>query len=139
MGLIGFYANSQALWTRDSSRAIAQRDATLLIEVLSDSVHAAAAATVADSPDPLHQSLQLYDPDGNQGARFWWNPADSRVHFGATPSADNGPVVGSMVTVFQVDTFLCGVQVRQLAVRGAESGEVRMIAAAAFQNRARQP
>jgi hypothetical protein len=135
LGLIGFYASSQAIWTRDSSRAIAQRDATLLIEKLSEEAHRAAHVTVADSPDSLHQSLQFYDVGMTQGARFWWSESDARVHYGPTPSQDDGPVVGSMVARFQVDTFTCGVQVRLLSVRATENDVVNLTGAAALLNR----
>jgi hypothetical protein len=139
MGLISFYASSQALWMRGSSQALAQRDATLLIEALSDSVRQYAHAEVFDSPDALHQGVILYDSDRNERCRFWWDENDARVHFGPGLGDDRGPVVSSLVARFELDTLERVVQVRLLSVRSAEGDLVRMTSAAALLNRGTPP
>ncbi len=135
MGLISFYVSSQSLWMKGSSRALAQRDATLLVETLSDSVRAYAHAEVYDSPDALHQGVILRDADLNERCRFWWNEEDARVHWGPGVGQDQGPVVNSLVARFVLDTLTQVVEIRQLAVRSAEGELVETTSAAVLRNR----
>lgn len=145
MGLIGFYISSQTLWMRGSAQTLAQRDATLLVEALSDSVRQYAHAIVFDSPDSLHQGVDLYaEGDPTYRCRFWWNEEDARVHYGLGPrqvghayqlEKDMGPIVPSLVARFQLDTVFCAVDIRLLSVRSAEGDLVQMTGAAALNNR----
>jgi hypothetical protein len=142
MGMIRFYISSQSTWMASSTQALAQRDATLLIETISDRVRAAAQAEVQPVPDSLHQVLILYDPGGADTRRFWWKAADSLVHQSATDSLghqdDLGPVVASRVTRFQLDTLTRLVKIRLVELRGADGQLVRMASAAALYNRGTQ-
>jgi hypothetical protein len=140
MGMIGFYISSQSTWMAGSTQALAQRDATLLIEAITDSVRAAFLAEVQDGPgpDPEHQCLILYDQVPNESWRFWWNPADSLVHQGPGLDQDRGPVVASRVTRFQLDTLDRLVRIRLVELRAGDGQLVRMTSAAAIYNRGGQ-
>jgi Tfp pilus assembly protein PilW len=134
LGMLGFYISSQTTWMAGSTQAIAQRDATLLIEAVSDSVRAAAHAAV-DSTDALHHTLILYDRDMNEQWRFWWSPSDQLIHQGPGLDQNRGPVVGSQVTRFQVDTLARVVEIRLVELRDSEGHYVRLTSAAALHNR----
>jgi Tfp pilus assembly protein PilW len=138
MGMIGFYVSSQSTWMAGSTQALAQRDATLLIESITDSVRAAALAEVKDVPDPAHQSLILYDRGLVETWRYWWNPADSLVHQGRGLNLDRGPVVASRVTRFELDTLDRLVRIRLVELRAGDGQLVRMTSAAAIYNRGAQ-
>jgi len=136
MGMISFYISSQSTWMASSTQALAQRDATLLIETISDRVRAASLAEVYDVPDPLHQCLILRDKDLNESWRFWW--ADSLIHQGRGVDGadeDRGPVVASRVTRFQLDTLTRLVEIRLVELRAGNGQLVRMSSAAALYNR----
>jgi Tfp pilus assembly protein PilW len=136
MGMISFYISSQSTWIASSTQALAQRDATLLIETISDRVRAASLAEVQDDPDSLHQCLILRDQDLNEFWRFWWT--DSLVHQGrGVNGADEnrGPVVASRVTRFQLDTLTRLVEIRLVELRAGDGRLVRMSSAAALYNR----
>ena len=140
MGMISFYISSQSNWMAGSTQALAQRDATLLIETVSDRVHSACVAQVipSDPPSPQHQGLVLYDPDGTETWRFWWNVTDSLVHQGPGVGQDKGPVVASRVARFQLDTLTRLVEIRLVELRAGDGQLVRMSSAAALYNRESQ-
>jgi prepilin-type N-terminal cleavage/methylation domain-containing protein len=138
MGLISFYIGSQTMWMQGSTQALAQRDATLLVETLSDSVHQYAHAQVVPSPDTLHETLILFDHVLQERCRFWWDPNDSLIHRGPGLGQDLGPVVASRVTRFQLDTLLLVVEYRLIELR-TTGGLVRIGSAAALQNRGFTP
>jgi type II secretory pathway component PulJ len=135
MGMISFYISSQSTWMASSTQALAQRDATLLIETVSDSVRAAALAEVHDVPDAVHQTLILRDKDLNEFWRFWWDSRDSLVHQGPGLNQDRGPVGASRVTRFQLDTLPRLVEIRLVELRAGDGQLIRMSSAAALYNR----
>jgi len=142
MGMISFYISSQSTWMASSTQALAQRDATLLIETISDRVRVAHTAQVIDSPDSLHQGLVLFDIDPFTQVlverwRFWW-AADSLVHQGPGLNDDRGPAVASRVTRFQLDTSASLVEIRLVELRAGDGQLVRMSSAAALYNRGTQ-
>jgi hypothetical protein len=139
MGMISFYISSQSTWTASSTQVLAQRDATLLIETISNRVRASHTAQVIDSPDSLHQGLVLFGIDPATQVlverwRFWW-AADSLVHQGPGLNDDRGPVVASRATRFQLDTLTRRVQIRLVELRAGDGQLVRTSSAAAFYNR----
>ncbi len=143
-GLIGFYISSQTLWMQGSAQALAQRDATLLVEALSDTVRQYAHAVVFDSPDGLHQGVALYaQGDVTERCRFWWSERDARIHYAqgmgssgpATRVDDFGPVVPSLVARFQLAATGTAVEIRLLSIRSAEGDVIQMTGAAALNNR----
>lgn len=137
MGMISFYISSQSTWMASSTQALAQRDATLLIETISDRVRAASLAEVHDVPDPLHQCLILRDKDGEESWRFWW--ADSLIQQQGRgvdgEDEDRGPVVASRVTRFQLEAFPRLVEIRLVELRAGDGQLVRTASAAALYNR----
>lgn len=139
LGMIGFYVSSQSSWMAGSSQALAQRDATLLIEALTDSVRRASVAVPFDSPDSLHRGLVLYDDAHAEFWRFWWDERDQRVHQGPAVGRDRGPVVNTPVTRFQLDTLTRLVDMRLIEMRADDGQLVRMTSAAALYNRRPTP
>ena len=104
-GLVGFYLSSQATWIDGSTQAQAQRELTLLIETLGDSIRTASTALVTDTPDAQHQRLSLYRLDPNQPFfEFWWSDVDSSVHAGVQGS-DSGPLTAAHITRIQWATL----------------------------------
>ncbi len=105
IGLVGFYLSSQTTWLDGSTQALTQRDATLLVSTLVDSVRVARRAVVSDDPDSFHQTLTLYaDPTGTVAFRcFYWR--DSLVYMGRNgPAPGDQPVVASRIGRFQLST-----------------------------------
>jgi hypothetical protein len=139
MGLLVFYASSQNTWTDSSEQAMAQRDGTLLVGAITDSVRAAFSAEVQDVPDLLHQTLILRRPNGDESWRFWWDERDSLVHQGPGLGQDHGPVVASRVVRFQVDTLTRLVVLRLIELRAGNGQVVRTSSAAALYNRPGAP
>jgi hypothetical protein len=139
LGMIGFYISSQSSWMAGSSQALAQRDATQLVEVLTDSIRRAVVAVPYDSPDSLRRGLVLYDEGGVEFWRFWWNEPDQRVHHGPGVSEDRGPVVNTPVTRFQLDTLTRLVEIRLIEMRADDGQTVRISSAAALYNRGGRP
>ena len=134
-GLVGFYLSSQATWVDGSAQAITQREATSLVDDMSDSVHVAASASVFDSPDSLHQGVVLYDKDGIEFYRFFWKPADSLVHEGSSVSDDRGPSARSAVTRFQLAAGPRLVNLRALEMESSQGARVRLSSSMAMYNR----
>jgi hypothetical protein len=139
LGMIGFYVSSQSSWLAGSSQALAQRDATQLVEVLADSIRRASLAEPFDSPDSLHRGLVLYDAAHDEFWRFWWDEQDRRVHQGPGVGDDRGPVVNTPVTRFQLDTLTRLVDIRLIEMRADDGQTVRVASAAALYNRAVTP
>ncbi len=135
MGLIGFYISSQATWMDGSTQAIAQRDATLLVETISGRVREASSAVVSSTPDSLHQTLTLYRSDGTPFAAFWWTDGDSLVLQGPSAGVGGTPVVTSRATRFQVDTLTNMVAIRLVELRAGDGQLVRLASAARLCNR----
>ena len=140
MGMISFYINSQSMWMAGSTQALAQRDATLLIETISDRVRAAIQAEVLPVvPDSLQQVLILhYDQSPVATWCFWWQGGagdDKLVHQGPVVGQDKGPVVASQVTRFQLDTLTRLVEIRLVELRAGDGQLIRMSSAAALYNR----
>jgi hypothetical protein len=122
LGLVGFYLSSQATWMDASSQALAQRDATALVEAIAIRARGASSAAINFSaPDSV---LTFYGAGGYPYS-FWLHQADSLVHSGhGEGSVDEGPVIPSRVERFSVglDGTLPLVHLGLLQVR-SETGE----------------
>jgi hypothetical protein len=134
LGMIGFYISSQSSWIAGSSQALAQRDATLLIETISDRTRVAALAEV-DRSDSLHNTLILRDANRGESWRFWWDGRDQRVHQGLEIGDDRGPVVNTPVTRFQLDTLTRLLEIRLVEMRADDGQSLRIASAVALHNR----
>jgi hypothetical protein len=130
--LTGFYINSQGTWIDSSSLAITQREATLVLGAISDSVHAANSATVNSGSG----TIILFDADSppNEICRFWLNSADSLIHEGKD-TFDRGPLATSRVTRFEISGTATGVNIHVLEMRSASGRRVQLSSAASFYNR----
>jgi hypothetical protein len=136
-GLVGFYLTSQTVWMEGSSQALTQRDATLLVAAITDSVRRAGRATVTYDPSTGGQVLSLYtDKDAAASFRcFYWKT--SHVYSGSDqPGTDERLVVVSQVDSFQlgtVDTTLVLMNLIELPT--SKGPPVRLTSAAALYNR----
>jgi prepilin-type N-terminal cleavage/methylation domain-containing protein len=133
LGLVTFYLNSQIMWTDASTQALAQRDATSLIEVMRRSAQGAASAIV----DNGNQRVIFYDSGLNETARFFWTSADSFVHSGDANNLDKGPVTPTTVELFRVsyDANLGIVSLDSLRVRSSSGQHVSMSTAIGLYNK----
>jgi type II secretory pathway component PulJ len=135
MGMISFYISSQSTWMASSTQALAQRDATLLVETISKDVRAATLAQVLDYPDSLHQALILRHRDLDSLWCFWLD--SMRVYQGpAVGARSGGPVVVSPVTRLQFDTLTRVVEIRLIELQSDRGESVRIASAATLYNRA---
>jgi Tfp pilus assembly protein PilW len=105
VGLVSFYLSSQATWVNGSAEAQTQREATLLTEIMADSIHAASQAIV-DPSDPQHQNVTLYRGTPPTAFYMFWRGPDSLVYRGtAIGASDQVSVVSSTVTRFELQSI----------------------------------
>jgi Tfp pilus assembly protein PilW len=135
VGLVTFYLSSQATWMDASAQALAQRDATLVIEDITDAAHEAYKAQVVT--DSNGNPMLIFQDDLEEIARFWWNAdMDSLMHRGAgNPTRDLGPIGVSKVERFEVDTNDTLVYVRSLRMQSGTGQPVEVSSAMALYNR----
>lgn len=100
LGLVAFYLNSQMLWMDASTQALAQRDATTIIESMREEAETASSADVQSSGG-VNNMVIFYRGQAQQGG-FFWRPADSLVHYLSPGGADRGPIVPTKVEKFYV-------------------------------------
>jgi hypothetical protein len=136
LGLVGFYLSSQATWMDASSQALAQRDATALVEAIATRARGATSAAINFSaPDSI---LTFYGADDTvYPYSFWLKSSDSLVHSGLGEGAvDEGPVVPSRVERFSValDGTLPLVHLGLLQMRSETGERVQMESAFALYN-----
>lgn len=132
----GFYLQSQTTWLDASSQSITQREATMVAEVIGDSVRSSNRAIVAFTPDNAHCQLALYKLGSvTPSYYFWWNPVDSLIHSGTNTSAgDRGPMLQSKVERFSVSSDVKLVSVDLLA-RAATGQRIGLSVSAVMRNR----
>ena len=134
--IMGFYMNCQTIWTDASSKSNTQREATGLMEHISEQVHRSARAVVTEEGDITHCRVQLF----NQGEvtpwySFWW--ADSMIHESGA-GGDSSTNVTSVVERFQMVPCLnCDelVELTDLQLRSAEGRRVSLSTKMALYNR----
>ncbi len=124
LGLTGFYLNSQKVWTDGSTQALAQRDATLLVEQLRLRVHGARAAVVS-AQDVDHDVLTL-DYETGSTVQIQCNSLDQRVHALANGTTDLGPIVETPVTCLHFATYSSMVDLSLAELRTANGDTVRI-------------
>ena len=136
LGLVGFYLQSQSMWLDASTQALAQRDATGLVEFIRSRASSAASALVAPvPPDSLNFVLTLYDATNNETDRFAWSGTDSLVHH-FEAGLDKGAVGSAIVERFYVtvDPQLPLVRLDTLRVRSTSGERVKIASAFALYN-----
>jgi prepilin-type N-terminal cleavage/methylation domain-containing protein len=138
LGLVAFYLQSQMLWMDASTQALAQRDATTIIEAMREKAETAASAEI--QPAGGGNSVVVFkDPDDNELGRFFWSPADSLVHYAlsSAPADDKGPLAPTRVERFALSaalnqpTFL---KIDTLRVRSTTGQTVQMSSGMALYN-----
>jgi len=137
LGLIGFYLNSQVMWTAASTQVLVQRDGTALLEMMRENTQAAAKATAVPVPeDPTNSLLIFFDASNTELNRFFWDPADTCVHYGIAGNLDQGKAISSKVEQFTatVDPVLGMVGVT-LRLRSAAGQPVNLSTSIALYNR----
>jgi len=130
LALTAFYINSQASWVEASSQAVTQREASMVLATIADSVHVSNSATILSGSG----TLILQSPGGAERCRFWVHPSDSLLHLGVE-ALDRGPIAASVVTRFDLVGSPTMVQVLALEMRTASGRLVRMSSGASFYNR----
>jgi Tfp pilus assembly protein PilW len=138
MGIVGFYMNSQATWFEASSKAITQREGTLVLETVERLARRASAASVVwPGGDSTQSYLYLTVPDsaGTHSYCFWWQ--DSLIHEGFDPvSNDSGPIHAQAKAarfVVSADTAL--VRIRDLRMVSPQGQIVTLATSVAMKNR----
>lgn len=135
LALTVFYFNSQRMWLAGSTQALAQRDATLLVEEIRKHVNGASSAFVDDVSDPIHNQLTLSYAD-NSTLELAWNSTDKRIHlmsdFG---SEDHGPIVDSPVSRFELTSDSTMVELTLAELTTADGDSVRISSAFALMGR----
>ena len=135
-GLVGFYLASQGLWLDASTQAITQREASLVVSAIRDSVRVAQKAVASAVPDAAHQQLALYRnaDDPLPSYYFWWDASDSLIHAGSTMGGPgSGAMVMSRADLFQVTSGAQAVRV-DLRLRSATGSPVDVGTLAVFMN-----
>lgn len=135
LGIVFFYLSSQATWMEGSTQAISQREATVIMGALTDSLRKASSAAVFDSPDSLHQGVSIRDSSGTEFFRVWWNAPDSLVHEKVRGGSDLGAIGRSKVETFTFGRADSLVELRLLQIRSANGERVRVATTVNLYNR----
>jgi len=137
LGLVAFYLQSQMLWMDASTQALAQRDATTIIEAIREK--AESAATVDIQAAGGGNNVVVFLASGNvELGRFFWSPADSLVHYAisSAPVDDKGPIAPTIVERFAVSALpnQAFVKLDTLRVRSTTGQVVQMSSGMALYN-----
>jgi len=126
LGIVFFYLSSQAAWLDGSTQAISQREASVILGALTDSLRSAASVSVFTSPDSLHQGISIKNSGGTEFFRLWWNSGDSLVHEKVGGGSDLGAIGRSTVEVFRFGRADSLVELRLLQVRSPSGERVKL-------------
>ena len=126
LGIVFFYLSSQATWLEGSTQAISQREASVILGALTDSLRSAASASVFNSPDSLDQGISIKDGTGAEYFRLWWNAGDSLVHEKVRTGSDLGAIGRSTIEVFRFGRADSLVELRLLQVRSPSGERVKL-------------
>lgn len=86
LGLTGFYLSSQFTWVDGSTKAITQREGTLLLETIRDSVHTAYSYVT----DPWSHQLSLFKQGETEAFYvFRWDAAGDSLMYAGPPGAES--------------------------------------------------
>jgi prepilin-type N-terminal cleavage/methylation domain-containing protein len=101
LGLVAFYLNSQMLWMDASTQALAQRDATTIMEAIREQAETADHAFIGLVG--YGNSKVSFSVNGSQIGGFTWRP-DGLIHSFDASGTDLGPIVPTKVERFTVST-----------------------------------
>ena len=131
LGLAGFYISSQGGWLDASSQALAQRDATSIIEsIVAKGRGATSVLTIPCSGEADSMVVFLKGfPIAVPYSSFWWSNSDSLMHEGdGTCAAGQGAMAASAVERFSVtyDNTLKLFTIGLLQVRSPRGQRIQM-------------
>jgi type II secretory pathway pseudopilin PulG len=130
-GLVGFYLNSQATWLDASTQAIAQRDATLMIDAITNQGRQWASAELGSDS----VSIRFRDGFGAERDRFYLDVNDHRIYHVEDVVDDRGPVTDTYVERLCLRLTTTGiVRIDTLRVRSAEGEQVQLSSIFALYN-----
>lgn len=135
LGLVTFYLNSQIMWTGASTQVMAQRDATAILEVMRDSIQTASDALILPvAGDSANKQVIVIE--GGLQRQFFWDPADSCVHYGIDGS-DQGAITPTRVERFDAsfDAVTGILTVDTLRVRSSAGQRVTLSTSIGLYNR----
>ena len=135
LGIAFFYVSSQATWLDGSTQAVAQREAGVIVSVLTDSLRKASSASVFDSPDTLHQGISIRDAGGTEFFRLWWSASDSLVHEQVRGGSDLGAIGYSPVETFRFGRADSLVELRLLQIRSPRGERIALATTVNLYNR----
>jgi len=138
LALTSFYFNSQRTWIESSTKAVAQREGTLIAEHLAQHVRAAGSYGVTEGPDSLHQTLTLWLAGSTeQYKQFTWYAGDGMVHELDGPLLDDrGPISSARVERFQLTPIHPGLlELTALELSSVNGERVRLSSRFALYNR----
>lgn len=134
LAITGFYINSQGAWIDASSQAVTQREASAILEEISEQAH---DAYCADITTPR---LIFLGPGYVETCRFWVD-SDSLMHWGDPGVPDRGAMGTSKVMRFALggsnDSSM--VKILALELRSASGKIVGVSSNMAFFNRPALP
>jgi prepilin-type N-terminal cleavage/methylation domain-containing protein len=136
-GLVGFYLSSQSVWFSGSSKAIAQREASLVLKSISDRARPDSVAIASATANPNFWRLDLV-PYGKLPSdstySYWWDPADSLIHEGyKSPTlVDRGPMLRSKVERFQISVSGQMVNITSLRVHTTQGDRIDLATSVAL-------
>ena len=134
-GMVGFYLNSQGTWIDASSQAMAQRDATLILETVAERCRPWARAEV-QAVSGANDLLIVRDESNVEKVRVYWDPADSLVHQSVNGAASGPEIVDTRVERFSASIDPSGklVFIDTLRVLSANRHTVQLSTAFALKN-----
>jgi prepilin-type N-terminal cleavage/methylation domain-containing protein len=137
LGLVAFYLQSQMLWMDASTQALAQRDATTIIEAMREKAETAASLEI-QAAGAGNNAVVFKDHDDIELGRFFWSPADSLVHYAlsSAPADDKGPIAPTKVERFALSAALNQpfLKIDTLRVRSTTGQTVQMSSGMALYN-----
>ena len=131
VGLVGFYLNSQNTWLLASSQAITQREGTMALERMTQSIRESGRAIVTPSAGQV--LLQLMDKDNNELSRYWWSASDSLLRW-RDAGVDRGPLISSRIAMFAVSEDDSLVSITRLDLVDPNGDIIQLSSAAALYN-----
>jgi len=84
--------NSSRVVVQGTSQLDLQRDASFVLDSISDQARGATSFTVGNYGSKVGNLVILYGPGSNELARYYWNPSDDKLY-----SSKNGGAVSKFI------------------------------------------
>lgn len=134
VGLVGFYVTSQNQWLTASSQVVTQREGTMVLELMADSIRASATCVV-EVTDSLRNRITLHNRDGIATNAFYWNSGDSLLHWERPAGTERGPITTARVSRFQAFENDTMVTISALHLIDPDGDLIQLTGGAAMYNR----